>query len=427
MNRALTCCIVGSLRVNGLCEEPLARLRNFGQPAWERTLSWLDDSGLALYLLKQIDRAGADNALPRPIRTRLQQNLASNRQRMAEMKREFELLNCRFGAAGVEFAVLKGFALVPDFCPDAALRLQYDFDYLVHPKCEKAARQILETAGYAQRIQSPGHEPEGATLFVSEPLSLPPADQDFYGAALPRRVELHLGLWEPTAEGVRLDLPEDFLDRKRAVESQVMRFPALADDDALLLQVLHAFHHMLHHWCRPSCFLEIAYFAARQYPNDSFWHRFCSRVGARRYLPEIVGLVFSMAATLFGAPVPGEVARWSARGSVLGLWVREYGERWAVAPFPGSKLSLFMHREFVADPGVWKNVRRSRLLPLHRPAHVAEAGGNGGASRWTARHDQWRFILGRVGFHVGALFSYGWHLARWEIVLRRASGWPNPD
>lgn len=154
-----------------------------------------------------------------------------------------------------------------------------------------------------------------------------------------------------------------------------MRFPALADDDALLFQVLHAFHHMLDHWCRPSCFLEIAYCVARQHASASFWDRFRSRVEDRRYLPEIAGLVFSMATMLFGAPVPDEVARWSAQRSVLSLWVREYGERWAIALFPGSKLSLFMHREFVGDPVVWRSVRRSRLLPLHRAAQVAEAGG----------------------------------------------------
>jgi len=418
MNPALARCIVGSLRVTGPCQEPLARLGNFGRPEWERTLSWLDDSGLALYLLERVDRAGAHSAVPESIRARLRQNLASNRQRLAEMKREFEFFNGRFEAAGVEFAALKGFALVPDFCPDAALRLQYDYDYLVRPECEEIARRTLQTAGYAHKVQSPGREPQGAALFVSEPLSLPSADQDFYGAALPRRVELHQGLWEPSGDRVRPDVPRDVLDRRRPVESQGMRFPALADEDALLFQVLHAFHHMLDHWCRPACFLEIAYFVSRQHARDPFWDRFRSRVEDRRYLPEIAGLVFSMATTLFGAPVPDEVARWSARSSVLPLWVREYGERWAVAPFPGSKLSLFMHSEFVGDPGVWKSVRRSRLLPLHRPAQVAEAGSDGVASRWNAKWDQWRFVLRRVKFHLGALLNYAWHLPHWKRALR---------
>ena len=35
MNPALARCIVGSLRVIGPCQEPLARLGNFGQPEWE--------------------------------------------------------------------------------------------------------------------------------------------------------------------------------------------------------------------------------------------------------------------------------------------------------------------------------------------------------------------------------------------------------
>lgn len=420
MNHALARCIVGSLRLASAGEEPLSRLGNFNQSDWARTLPWLDDSGLALYLLERIDRTGMKDALPGPIRARLERNLDSNRQRVAVMRREFEDLNGRFQDAGVVFAALKGFALVPDFCPDAARRLQYDYDYLVRPDCEGIARRVLQGVGLSRKIQSPGHEPEGEALFASDPLSLPSANEDFYAATLPRRVELHLGLWEPHSDGVLPDVPGDVLDRRRSVRWQGIQFPALADDDALLLQVLHAFKHMLSCWCRMSCFLEITYFMAQRHADTSFWNQFRSRLEDRKLLPEITGLVFAMATNLFGAPMPDQVARWPARSPLIPLWVREYGERWAMASFPGSKLTVFVHREFVVDPAVWTRVKRNRLLPLHQPAQVTEAAGDDAASHWKSRWDQWRFVVRRARFHIGELVSYAWHLPRWKRVVRRA-------
>ena len=121
-------------------------------------------------------------------------------------------------------------------------------------------------------------------------------------SALPRRVELHLGLWEPHSDGVLPDVPGDVLDRRRSVRWQGIQFPALADDDALLLQVLHAFKHMLSCWCRMSCFLEITYFMAQRHADTSFWNQFRSRLEDRKLLPEITGLVFAMATNLFVLP-----------------------------------------------------------------------------------------------------------------------------
>lgn len=419
MNLDLARSIVAALGVTGSSEEPLQRLGKFRRREWERTLAWLDDSGLALYLLEQVNRASATDALPEAVRGRLERNLASNRQRLAAMTSECDTLNGRLQAAGVEFAVLKGLALEPDFCPDAALRSQYDYDYLVRPKDDVRAREALEATGYARKVQSPGYEPEGASLFAPEPLSYPSADEDFYSARLARRVELHLSLWEYGGIGVSVDLPQDLLDRRQTVERHGLRFPVLAAEDALLAQVVHAFHHMLDHWCRPSCFLEIAYFVGRRHEDRAFWERFLSRVEGRRPLAPITGLVLSMSRTIFRSPIPDEIAPCLAQNPVLDLWVRKFGARWALAPFPGSKLSVFMHREFMDDPARWKAMRRSRLLPFHRPAQVVETGDAGAGERWSSRRDQGRFVAGRVRFHFQALASYLWSLPGWKRALRR--------
>ena len=421
MNRALAQCVVESLRVTGPFQEPLARLRTFSRRDWQQTLPWLDDSGLALYLLDRVNRSGSSQTLPDEIESRLRGNLDSNRRRLAEMKEEFASLNRCFEAAGVEFVVLKGFALTPDYCPDAGLRSQYDYDYLVAEGSLAKAQQVLEAVGYSKKIQSPGFEKAGASLFAAESLHLPASDEDFYSGDISRTVELHLSLWEPNRDRIRLETPVDAVDRTTLATWEGLRFPVLADEDALVLQALHAFQHTLDYWCRPSCFLEIAYFIARRCSDSAFWERCRSRLDGRRHLFEIVGLVFAMSASLFQAPVPAEVSVWTTRNlpAALSRWVELYGRNWALARFPGSKLSLFVHCEFVEDRDVRREIRRSRLFPFHRPAKVVEPGNPTLSSRALATWDQWKFVWSRLRFHLGGFLGYAWELPRWKLALHR--------
>jgi hypothetical protein len=420
MNRALAQCVVESLRVTGPFEELLVRLGTFSRRDWQQTLPWLDDSGLALYLFERLHQSGLRQALPVEIEARLLGNLDSNRRRLAKMREEFASLNRRFEAAGVEYAVLKGFALVPDYCPDAGLRSQYDYDYLVAEGSLAKAQQVLEAAGYSKKVQSPGFEKVGASLFAPQSLHLPASDEDFYSSGISRTVELHLSLWEPNRDRIRLETPAGALDRTTLATWEGLRFPVLADEDALVLQALHAFQHTLDYWCRPSCFLEIAYFIARRHSDSAFWERFRSRLEGRRHLFEIVGLVFALAASLFKAPIPTEVRAWTTENlsAALSLWVQRHGWNWALARFPGSKLSLLVHRQFVEDADLWKDVMLSRLIPIHRPARVVESGNPTLSSRTLATWGQWRYVYSRVKFHVGGALGYAWELPRWKLVLR---------
>jgi len=423
MDSALAQCIVESLRITGSCEASLARLRTFSRRDWLRTLSWLDDSGLALYLLERVNRLDASDVLPREVKGHLERGLASNRQRLLEMRGEFAALNGRFEAAGVEYVVLKGFALIPAFCPDAGLRTQYDYDYLVALSSLDAARQAIQEAGYSQKTKSPGFGKKGECFFSARALAIPPPDTNFYSAEVPRDVELHLSLWESLGEMVNLGVPADTLDRKRQANWQNVCFPALADDDALLFQSLHAFQHFLNYWCKPSCLLEVTYFIARRHGDAVFWEQFRQRAESHRYLPQIVSLIFSLADLLFHPPIPPEVSDWISRRlpAALHLWVQRHGKRWALAPFPGSKLSLLAHREFIEDPTVWSKVKWSRLIPFHRPAQVVESDNPSLSSRLLANRDQWRFVWSRAAFHVGAFVRYTGELPRWKRALRRFS------
>lgn len=425
MNRRLARNIVRVLGVDGRAADRVRDLENFGETDWRRTLSWLDDSALALYLLDAVDRAGRGDILPAPVYDRIARSLESNRHRTSVMKEEFQRFNRHLDATGVEYAVLKGFALVPDYCPDAALRSQYDYDYLVSGATIAGARAALESLGYSRKVQSPGHEPED--VIVLEPRTAVPQAETagFYDATLPRGIELHTRLWEYEADGVDVGVPGDVLERRRRVSWDSLSFPALDDVDALLFQVLHSFHHLLDHWCRLSCFLEIARFLERRKSDDGFWERFGARVHGLRSVPEVTGLILAMARLLFDSPLPPKVSGWAVTPPAAERWVRLYGLDWALTPFPGSKLTLFVHRTFVRDAATWGSIRRARLFPWHRPARIAQSGDEGGQptnpeAAWTNRWKHWRFVAGRVRFHLVAALEYAWHWPRWRRSIRQA-------
>jgi len=424
MNRPLIQCVVESLGLSGEQRNTLAGLGTFHEREWRRCLSWIDESGLALYFLKRMIDLDALGSLPATVRARLQQALAANQCRLSVMKEEFAALVRAFIDADVDFAVLKGFALIPEFCPDAALRSQYDYDFLVHPDSANAARQVLQARGFSAKVKSPGFAKEKEYLFAAQPLALPSPGQNFYSVNIPRAVELHEALWEPNGDMIGVQAPENALGRKRLTNWGGLSFPVLSEHDALVFQALHAFQHILCYWCRPSCFLEVAYFLAKRQYDALFWEQLHLRVHGRRYLPQILGLVFSLSALLFEAPLAPEVAAWTTRAlpASLSQWVQRRGEEWALATFPGSKLSLFVHRAFIESTDVWKNVERSRLFPIHRPARVVESADQRLASRWQAHWEQACFALSRLKFHVAGLLRYTWELPTWRRTNQFCSG-----
>ena len=88
---------------------------------WRRLLSWLDTSGLALYLFDRIAKSGT-KALPHDVIADLRYKLAENTARTNGMFAELKEICAAFHNAGVAFVVLKGFSLWPDPVPRLELR-----------------------------------------------------------------------------------------------------------------------------------------------------------------------------------------------------------------------------------------------------------------------------------------------------------------
>jgi hypothetical protein len=418
LNRALACEITGFLRVSGPPGEHLRKLRQYRQQVWNKSLDWLDLSGLALAFWERLQRLGAVDTIPREVAAYLASSLTGHRMRVAAMRQEFDSLNRRFEDVGVEYAALKGFTLVPDYCLDAYLRPSYDYDYLISDRTLGAAQEVLRAAGFIRKEDRARHH----ATFV--PSRLPPKGsfmrEGLYSATLPRKVELHSRLWDEVAFRIPLRVPERPLDRRLQRRGQGLIFYSLAEEDAFVFQALHTFQHILHNWCRLRWLLDIAYFLERRSRDASFWMKCSAALESNEPLSEVVGLVVSLASGLFHAAIPAAIEgrlRGAIRGPVS-RWIESYGMASALDNFANNKYALFLYREFVQDKTVWREVRKSLLLPLHRPNRVAGAVAPANAVPGWASWAQGWYVAQRLIHHSVKGARYVWETRRWQRLRR---------
>jgi hypothetical protein len=434
MNPALSKHVVTSLEVSGSLHESarntyLPELRHEG---WKRLLHWLDDAGLTLIYWQHLKDAGEDWTVPPQVRSYLEQNLQDHRLRIEEMISEFEAINSSFEAAGIPYAAIKGLALSADYCPDILLRTTYDYDYLLPRESMEIARTALKAAGFTRKDDREDH-PIVYFHAVCPPRA-PLSRGDLYSKAFPRTVELHYLFWDASPVKIPLNLsrgPMAQLERRSirvfphhqgpSWPGKPTYFYGLSEDDDLIFQVLHAFRHILHDWCRLCSLLDIAYFLDRRASDTAFWVQFLERLKPSRELAEIVGVVFSLAATLFGAKVPAPVFAQIIRNlrRSLVVWIERYGQDSALSNFSDNKFSLFLHREFIHDDATWREIRRTRLFPIQRPNRIVHAANGSPRARLARVWKQGLYVSQRLRHHVLATVQYGLEAPRWRLARSR--------
>jgi hypothetical protein len=321
-------------------------------------LQWLDQSGLAIYLAVHLADSRAMDMLPVQFRAELERRVLANRNRTDDMLGEFARVNQALMDTGVEYAVLKGFSLTPEFCHEPWLRHQTDIDLLVSEKSQLIARESLSSLGYAVE----GEEGSGEVrLGISSGRAASAADF-LYGIQRHRQVEIHRSFYE-SVNGVTLSPDERWQSH---VEWKTMQghceFPVVDLPYRILGQLLHAFRHVLHGWLRFGWLYEIAH-VVRQYRSDlKLWERVEQLMQGDTRVREACGVVLRMTVSAFGAEPPELVrSRWLAtmRQSLV-LWVDNFGLEWMLSDFPGNRLSLLLHREFADSTLAWQRFRIER-------------------------------------------------------------------
>lgn len=423
MNRALAEAVVGCLSLSGEPSEASA-LAKFHLHDWESTFHWLDSSGLTLYLLERLKSIGATESLPAPVLARFEKNLADNRRRVENMTTEFSLLNNRFGQAGLNYAAIKGFSLVPEYCPNAVLRAPSDLDYLVDKPSLPVAKRVLEEAGYCPQAFS-----DMEFKFGRSSSRIPTVSDDPYSPQTELLVELHLAFWNRKANRVPLNEPQFRLNQTIKHDWRGLRFPALKPEDAFVLQILHVFQHTLECWVKLCWLLEIGHFLRARLSDDQFWARVDARMREVPCLAEFAAVVMGLAERTFAAPMPPIAAKWTQCLRLPArLWLENYGRRWAFEEHPydsstlfsAGKLALFLHREFIPDVEVRREVTQQRLLPWKRPEQIAVPTDKTVANSWTQRRLQWQFVVHRLMFHLGSTSQYLLETRRWRELNGRS-------
>jgi hypothetical protein len=426
MNRELAGAVVGCLRVAGEAPD-LNALRHFKARDWQRTFRWLDRSGLTLYFLRRLQSLAATELLPPSILARFEETLTQHRRRLDYIANEFALVNERFRRAGVNFAVIKGFSLVPAFCPDALLRAVSDLDYLVDKQSLPVAQRVLAEVGYC-----PGHFSGNEFKFCRPSSRIPTVSDNPYSRETEPLIELHLAFWN-RANRVALNEPEFRLDQTISHDWQGLRFPVLKEEEAFVLQVLHVFQHTLEYWIKLCWLLEIGYFLRARSLDTQFWDRVNVRLREVPRLVEFAAVVMGLAERIIAAPMPPIAANWTQTlPRVARSWLESYGRKWAIEEHPldglslfsTAKLALFLHREFASDPQVRKEITRRRLFPRKRSDQIAVPAEKTAASFLAAQRLQWQFVLQRMIYHFGSDLRYLWELPRWRELNRAPAGSP---
>jgi len=405
--------------ISALGSEPdfsgLRELRGCSSKDFANFTTWLDHSGLALYLFSRLRGCGELGLVPSNFRIVLEQRLNSNRKRMEAMFDEFRRVNAELRSRPVPHAFLKGFTLTPEFCADPALRHQTDLDILVHPDSLAEATQALVACGY-----SFGGTEAGGRLRFATPLQyVPSAQDDIYRVSPHREAELHTSIWEETGH-VSLDVPKDSLELARTRSFQDIEYSSLSKEDMFLMQSLHAFSHLLGSWVRVSWMWEIHYFLRTNLSDPELWQRIIARAGNDPKLRKSIGLILCLTAELFGGPIPAALNDWGVNTlpDRLKTWVRTFGTQWALSELEGSKVTLFIHEEFVDDASQWNGYLLRRLIPASGKPSIGQIEASDVKTRLAGRVAQLKFSGQRLAFHAREIFVLARQTLRWRHAVQ---------
>ena len=219
---------------------------------------------------------------------------------------------------------------------------------------------------------------------------------------------------------------------------RTIRFPLKSDEDAFLLQVLHACHHLFTQWIRISACLRSHISCTGGPPIMIYGAALSGESATTPCCREFVVIVTEMAARLFAAPVPQLIQNWNA-GIRPGprIWIEHYARDWALSGlpvyefslFPRSKLALFLHKQYRSASSTEKSQHQDKppSSRLSRTALAIKREPSLLLNRawWRRQH-----FFRRSVFRALAGVRYAVEIPRWRRLMRTseqtsaAGSWP---
>jgi hypothetical protein len=222
------------------------------------------------------------------------------------------------------------------------------------------------------------------------------------------------------SHGVSIDTGLGSFDNVEMKSLHGLSFPALPAEEMFCLQVLHAFQHFLGSWVRVSWLFEIGYFIDGHRGDCDLWRAVIERVRPDLKARNAFGLIISLTKTLFGRQIPRLLEDWCLRplSPRIEAWVAHFGLKTAVSDLNGTKLTLFVHPEFVDYRDSWNSYLRDRIFPVGRRSSIGTVMTAAPGTRIKLGVSEWRHAVRRAMFHARTLFSLPVDAIRWKYALR---------
>jgi hypothetical protein len=361
-----------------------APLTNFSQKEWKRQLHWLDESGLALYLVAHLRDSGQQRLLPQSISKRLEQNLRDNKERNDHLFAETVAISHALEDAGVLFATLKGISLSPESVPDPSLRCQLDIDFLVSEKHADTALRVLQRFGYTRKCVS------GSTWEFVAGAHTMPSVRDLYKIKPQRSAEIHLA----AASAV--------LGRTEMRSFNGTNLRTLAPADLFVSQALHLFKHIRGAFTRSAWLLEFHRHLIARHADHQFWRDLEDRLTEDSQACLAVAVVANLSHQIFAGELPPYINHLAANHlpAPVEMWIRNYALTYLLASYPGSKLNLLLQTALANSLEALPDAHPERLVPRGLPPMITLRAQNESAPAHLKRlFVQFRFTLFRLRFH----------------------------
>ncbi len=346
--------IVNALRFHNPIPDGLATLPD---RAWPDLLAALDRSHLTLAL-----GVRCREFLPDQIRSRIDRDLAANRERYDRLVAAQVELTEAFSARRIEFVVLKGLNQWPYYCDDPWHRPQYDIDIYIPSEAMSAALKAVQALGYAAVNDKPDPGADHLPVMMRETQWR--WRGDYFDVEMPPSLELHFRFWNPHGMRFYVGDVKQFWRRRTGGRLDVA--------DGLSYSALHLLRHLLIGDLKLRHVYEIAHFLERSANDESFWTHWRETAVPACRVAE--GIAFRLAADWFHCNLhPAARQAVERLPDAVGRWFGLFGSSPGLITDRPNKNELWLHLCLVKGGRDRRAIAMDRLLPTRHSRVIPSA------------------------------------------------------
>ncbi len=374
---------------------------------WKSLLDFTDHSAITLIL-----GASCRDDLAAWVRDRIGGDIARNTERLARLRSELALVSERLASERIEFLLLKGFSIGPEYTLDTRLRMHYDFDLFVPEESIRSAYTAILSLGY-EPLPSNEHLPTDHLPTLTRKTGWR-WQGDPFDAGIPPSVELHFRFWDSDAERLSAPGVEEFWPRR--VEQDGI--PVLHPADRLAYSALHLLRHLFRGSARVNHVYEIARFLETQAGDDAFWTAWQKlHPGPLRRLEAVA---FRLAAAWFGCRIAPEAAQDVERlGGDVPAWFETYAASPVETLFHPNKHELWLHLALLEAARDRHKILVRKIFPLTLPPAYGDvfvpASEITFRVRVVHRIRYAAHLASRTAHHARTLPAMLWHGLLWKL------------